>query len=225
MAKVAQQMVEQAGIDVKELLDKLVRAASAEFTTYYYYTILRVNAIGLEGEGLKEIIEDARLEDRNHFEALIPRIYELGGEIPRDIRDFANMAACPDAYLPDRGQGSESTSPRVGFTSGGVEEEKEAISEVKQGIERGDIRPLLQVLVEAERCAIRVYTDICNMTFGKDHRTYELSLAILNEEIEHEAWFSEFLGEGPSGHFRRSAPGESPYTSRFLIVPTSHNGK
>jgi len=29
-----------------------------------------------------------RLEDRNHFEALIPRIYELGGEIPRDIRDF-----------------------------------------------------------------------------------------------------------------------------------------
>jgi len=225
MAKVAQQMVEQAGIDVKELLDKLVRAASAEFTTYYYYTILRVNAIGLEGEGLKEIIEDARLEDRNHFEALIPRIYELGGEIPRDIRDFANMAACPDAYLPDRGQGSESTSPRVGFTSGGTEEAKEAISEVKQGVQQGDIRPLLQVLVEAERCAIRVYTDICNMTFGKDHRTYELSLAILNEEIEHEAWFSEFLGEGPSGHFRRGAPGESPYTSRFLIVPTSHNGK
>jgi hypothetical protein len=63
------------------------------------------------------------------------------------------------------------------------------------------------------------------LTFGKDHRTYELSLAILNEEIEHEAWFSEFLGEGPSGHFRRGAPGESPYTSRFLVVPQSHNGK
>lgn len=36
MAKVAQQMVEQTGINVNELLDKLVRAASAEFTTYYY---------------------------------------------------------------------------------------------------------------------------------------------------------------------------------------------
>lgn len=225
MAKVAQQMVEQAGVNVNELLDKLVRAASAEFTTYYYYTILRVNAIGLEGEGLKEIIEDARLEDRNHFEALIPRIYELGGEIPRDIRDFANMAACPDAYLPERGQGCDSTSPRVGFTSGGAEEAKSAVSEVQQAVQEGDIRPLLQVLVEAERCAIRVYTDICNMTFGKDHRTYELSLAILNEEIEHEAWFSEFLGEGPSGHFRRGVPGESPYTSRFLVVPNSHNGK
>lgn len=137
MAKVAQQMVEQAGINVNELLDKLVRAASAEFTTYYY-TILRVNAIGLEGEGLKEIIEDARLEDRNHFEALVPRIYELSGELPRDIRDFVNMAACPDAYLPERGQGCDSTSPRVGFTSGG-EEAKEAISEVKKAVQQGDI--------------------------------------------------------------------------------------
>lgn len=222
MARVAQQMVEQAGINVGELVDKLVRAASAEFTTYYYYTILRVNAIGLDGEGLKEIIEDARLEDRNHFEVLVPRIYELGGEIPRDIRDFANMAACPDAYLPERGQGCDSTSPRVGFTSGGTEEAKEAVSEVKQAVQQGDIQPLLKVLVEAERCAIRVYTDICNMTFGKDHRTYELSLAILNEEIEHEAWFSEFLGEGPSGHFRRGSPGESPYTSRFMMM--SNNG-
>jgi ferritin-like protein len=84
---------------------------------------------------------------------------------------------------------------------------------------------MLQVLVEAERCAIRVYTEICNMTFGKDHRTYELALAILNEEIEHEAWFSEFLGEGPSGHIRRGAPGESPYTSRFLVAPSNgHKG-
>jgi len=222
MAKVARQMVEQVGIDVKELLDKLIRAASAEFTTYYYYTILRVNAIGLDGEGLKEIIEDARLEDRNHFEALVPRIYELGGEIPRDIRDFANMAACPDAYLPERVQGNGSGSPRVGFTSAGTEEAKEAVLEVQQSVQHGDIRPLLQVLVEAERCAIRVYTDLCNMTFGKDHRTYELSLAILNEEIEHEAWFSEFLGEGPSGHFRRGRPGESPYASRFLVVPNGH---
>jgi ferritin-like protein len=189
MGTVAIQVVERAGIDVKQLLDKLVRAAGAEFTTYYYYTILRVNAIGLDGEGLKEIIEDARIEDRNHFEVLVPRIYELGGELPRDIRAFADQAACPDAYLPE--------NPR-------------------------DMHAMLNVLVEAERCAIRVYTDICEMTCGKDHRTYDLSLAILNEEIEHEAWFSEFLGEKPSGHFRRGAPGESPYTSRFLNV--SRNG-
>jgi ferritin-like protein len=94
-------MVEKAGVNVDELVDKLVRAAAAEFTTYYYYTLLRLHSIGLDGEGMKEIIEDARLEDRNHFEALVPRIYELGGEIPRDIRQFADVAACADAYLPE----------------------------------------------------------------------------------------------------------------------------
>jgi len=69
--------------------------------------------------------------------------------------------------------------------------------------------------VEAERCAVRGYTAICNMTVGKDHRTYDLALAILNEEIEHESWFSEFLGEGPSGHFLRRGD-TSPFVSKFL---------
>src|SRR6266542_3798812 len=133
MGRVAREMVEKSGINVDELLKKLVAAASAEFTTFYYYTILRVNAIGLEGKPIKD---------------------------------------------------------------------------------------LLTVLVEAERCAIRTYTDLCNFTFGKDHRTYELALAILNEEIEHEAWFSEFLNEGPSGHFQSGAPGASPYVSRYLTAET-----
>ena len=101
MGKVAREMVQKAGINIDVLLKKLVAAAGAEFTTFYYYTILRVAAIGMEGEGMKEIIEDARIEDRNHFEALVPRIYELGGELPRDICDFAKQAGCPDAYLPD----------------------------------------------------------------------------------------------------------------------------
>jgi ferritin-like protein len=197
MGKVARQMVEDAGIDIKVLLEKLVAAAGAEFTTFYYYTILRVHSTGMEGEGLKEIIEDARIEDRNHFEALAPRIYELGGGLPRDIREFADLAGCPDAYLPDS------------LASGAAPKD-------------GSLHDLLTVLVEAERCAIRTYTDICNFTAGKDHRTYDLSLAILNEEVEHEAWFSEFLDEGPSGHFRRGAPGESPYTARFMSAEVNH---
>jgi ferritin-like protein len=56
---------------------------------------------------------------------------------------------------------------------------------------------MLGVLVEVERCAIRTYTEICNMTFGKNHRPYPLALAVLHEEVEHEAWFSEYLNEGP----------------------------
>jgi ferritin-like protein len=207
MGRVAQEMVERAGLDRKVLLEKLVAAAGAEFTTFYYYTILRVNAIGLEGEGMKEIIEDARIEDRNHFEALVPRIYELGGKLPDDIREFADIAGCPDAYLPDS-LGGQAGSRKAKSSQTAMGAYPRLAGE--------KVKDLLTVLVEAERCAIRTYTDICNYTAGKDHRTYELSLAILNEEIEHEAWFSEFLGEGPSGHFRRGAPGHSPYVSRFM---------
>jgi ferritin-like protein len=47
-----------------------------------------VNLIGLEGEGIKEIAEAARIKDRNHFEALVPRIYELGGKLPEDMKEF-----------------------------------------------------------------------------------------------------------------------------------------
>ena len=183
MAKVAREMVEKAGIDIGSLLNLLIRKAAAELTTYYYYTILRVNLIGLEGEGLKEITEDARIEDRNHFEALVPRIYELGGALPASMVDFHNISACAPASLP---------------------------------ADPTNTKDMLQVLVNAERCAVRGYTTICNMTFGKDHRTYDLSLAILHEEIEHEAWFSEFLGEGPSGHSIRKSGENSPYVSKFL---------
>ena len=186
MARVAREMVEKAGVNVAELLDLLVKNAAAELTTFYYYTILRVNLIGLDGEGLKEITEDARIEDRNHFEALVPRIYELGGKLPDDMKVFHDLSACPPASLPK--------NPT-------------------------DINAMLKVLVNAERCAVAGYRKICGITAGKDHRTYDLSLAILHEEVEHEAWFSEFLGEGPSGHFRRSGTGSernSPYVSKFL---------
>ncbi len=182
MAKVARDVVEQAGIDVDQLLDLLIKNASAELTTYYYYTILRVNLIGLEGEGLKEIAETARIEDRNHFEALVPRIYELGGKLPDDMKAFHDLSACPPAHLPE---------------------------------DPTDVQAILKVLVNAERCAVRGYSYICNLTAGKDHRTYDLSLRILNEEIEHESWFSEFLGEGPSGHFMRSGE-TSPFVSKYL---------
>ena len=182
MARVTREMVEKAGINVDQLVKLLVKNAAAELTTYYYYTILRCNLIGLEGEGIKGIAEVARIEDRNHFEALVPRIYELGGKLPEDMKTFHDLSACPPATLPE---------------------------------DPTDVKAILKVLVEAERCAVRGYTHICNLTAGKDHRTYDLSQAILNEEIEHESWFSEFLGEGPSGHFLRQGE-SSPFVGKFL---------
>jgi ferritin-like protein len=182
MAKVTREMVEKAGLNVDEIIELLVKNAGAELTTYYYYTILRANLIGLQGEGIKEIAEAARIEDRNHFEAIVPRIYELGGKLPGDMKEFHDQSACPPASLPKN---------------------------------PADTTAMLKVLVEAERCAVRGYTHICNLTAGKDHRTYDLAQAILNEEIEHESWFSEFLGEGPSGHFLRRGE-TSPFVGKFL---------
>jgi ferritin-like protein len=59
-----------------------------------------------------------------------------------------------------------------------------------EGVKAADI---LQVLLEAERCAIRTWSEICDLTFGKDPRTYDMAARILNEEVEHEAWFIELL--------------------------------
>ena len=198
--RVGVEAIEARGVDVEDLVEKLIDAAGAEFTTYYYYTILRMNLAGKED--YKEICEDARLEDRAHFELITPRIYELGGQLPADIRTFADRAGCPDAYLP-------------GY-SGVTQEGVETVEEIKeQGANAADI---LEVLLEAERCAIRTWSEVCDLTFGKDPRTYDMAARILNEEVEHEAWFIELLSmerdgvSRPSGHFRRGEPGDAPYS-------------
>ena len=100
MGRVAHEVVEKAGVNVDHLIKLLVKNAAAELTTYYYYTILRYNLIGLEGETIKEIMEIARIEDRNHFEALVPRIYELGGKLPENVKIFHGISACRRPSFP-----------------------------------------------------------------------------------------------------------------------------
>ena len=135
-------------------------------------------------EDYKEICEDARLEDRAHWELIVPRIYELGGHLPNDLKVFHDQAGCAAAKLPD--------PPTV--------------------------VNILTLLLESERCAIRSWSAVCDITFGKDPRTYDLASRILNEEVEHEAWFIELLAHErdgksiPSGHFRRGEPGDAPYS-------------
>jgi len=195
---VAVEAIESRGIDVDELVRKLVDNAAAEFTTYYYYTILRMYLAG--HEDYKAVCEDARLEDRAHFELIAPRIYELGGTLPYDIRGFADRAGCPDAFLP----GSEDGTRDAGARDNVVKEATPIA--------------ILEVLLEAERCAIRSWSEICDLTFAKDPRTYDMAARILNEEIEHEAWFIELLSAArgdaarPSGHFSRGTPGAAPYS-------------
>ena len=176
-------MIKEAGIDVEELLHLLITNAASEMSTYYHYMLLRINLIGLDGEGVKEIAEAARIEDRNHYEALTTRIYELGGELPDDLSEFYKMASCPPANLPK---------------------------------DKNNVIELVTILRNAERCAMAGYQKICEYTYGKDFRTFDLSMAILHEETEHESWFSEFLGGKPSGHFRRKGE-SSPFVRKFLL--------
>src|SRR5919198_3534425 len=138
--RVGVEAITARGVEVDTLIEKLIDAAGAEFTTYYYYTILRMYLAG--HEDYKEICEDARLEDRAHFELITPRIYELGGSIPKDIREFADRAGCPDAYLPGTGGGKH--APGEGNGEGPT------------------ARAILEVLLEAERCAIRTWSEICD---------------------------------------------------------------
>src|SRR3954462_11191480 len=135
--RVGVEVIRARGVDVEKLIKMLIANAAAEFaSTYYYYTILRMHLAG--HEDYKEICEDARLEDRAHFELITPRIYELGGQLPADIREFADRAGCPDAYLPGYS----------GVTQEGVDKVRQIQQQQAQDVKAAAI---LEVLLEAER--------------------------------------------------------------------------
>ena len=94
------EVLKKNGLDVDKLIKLLVTNASVEFTAYYYFTNLRMHCTGLDGEGVKGIIEDARLEDLSHFESCIERIFQLGGSLPNDAQAFIKMTGCEFLQLP-----------------------------------------------------------------------------------------------------------------------------
>lgn len=94
------EVLKQNGLDVDELIKQLVINAAVEFTAYYYFTNLRAHCTGLEGEGVKGVVEDARLEDLSHFESSLSRIYELGGTLPIDAQEFIRISGCEFLQLP-----------------------------------------------------------------------------------------------------------------------------
>ncbi|MFW6039266.1 MAG: ferritin-like domain-containing protein [bacterium] len=63
---------------------------------------------------------------------------------------------------------------------------------------------LLEVMLESERCAVRTWNELCDLTLGKDPRTYELAARILSDVIEHEAWCVELLSMERDGVARPS---------------------
>lgn len=82
-----------------------------------------------------------------------------------------------------------------------------------------DVPDPVTTLIEDVRRAVHPYDDLCDLTEGRDQRTYLLGQAIRNEKIEHLVWLEEFLGTGPPGRFRRGFRGRSPFLARLATAP------
>jgi len=103
MAKVAREMVEKAGVNVDALLELLLitrRGAN--------HLLLLYNPTG-ESDRARRRGDQGDRGDGAHrgsqpLRGAGPRIYELGGKLPEDMKVFHDKSACPPASLPaDRG--------------------------------------------------------------------------------------------------------------------------
>ncbi|MGN9846140.1 ferritin-like domain-containing protein [Nonomuraea sp. H19] len=82
-----------------------------------------------------------------------------------------------------------------------------------------DAQDPVTTLVEEVRRAVHPYGGLCDLTEGRDQRTFLLSHAIRNEKTEHVAWLKELLGTGPPGRFHRGFRGRSPFLARLATAP------
>ena len=57
------------------------------------------------------------------------------------------------------------------------------------------VEKILEQNLDAERCAIKRYQELANMTYGKDHTTYNIVTQILDEEVEHEQEIEDWMGD------------------------------
>jgi len=56
-----------------------------------------------------------------------------------------------------------------------------------------NLKEAFEEMVGVKQSTILGYTRLCNLTLGRDRRTYLLALSILNEELELKTWFSQFM--------------------------------
>lgn len=58
---------------------------------------------------------------------------------------------------------------------------------------------LLKQNLDSERCAIARYQQICEFCFGKDYETFDISLKIMHDELEHEQDWEDFITDLKGG--------------------------
>jgi ferritin-like protein len=154
------------GVDVPGLIEKLLAAAADEFTASYLYLGLRLQLAGNETQ--KSACEAARRSTHANFEAAATRASELGAKLPTDVRAFADGETDLWAVAPAQANG-DGPDPAPSAAA------------------------ILHVLLEIERAGIRTWSEIADLTFGKDLRTHATAARILDDKVAHELWFMELL--------------------------------
>ena len=57
------------------------------------------------------------------------------------------------------------------------------------------IEKILEQNLTGERCAIQRYSNLANLTNGKDHSTHQMAVQILDEELEHEQDIEDWIND------------------------------
>ena len=94
MGKIGQKIVEQAGLDVKEVVLLLNKAFSDEWLAYYQYWAGAQVASGIMAPVLRPELEEHANEELDHAQKLAKRIIELGGTPILSPEEWYKQSTC-----------------------------------------------------------------------------------------------------------------------------------
>jgi len=90
---VATRLLDGVHVDAGRPVYTWVCDGAVEPGMYYRYMTQRANLSGSPGEALEQIAKDARIEGRDHSEALVSRRYRPGRKTPDNVKDFSRISA------------------------------------------------------------------------------------------------------------------------------------
>ncbi len=160
MGKKGREIVE---VDIKDLLKDLNSAYADEWIAFFYYTWAADFIEGPDYPTVASELDRIAKEEFEHMSELADRIYELGGEPERDIKDLQKTANCKKIVFPKNERDLEEVLKAVADAEG--------------------------CAIDVYNKLLKKIT-VC---YDKDVRTFHLLEHILSEEIQHEEAFENLL--------------------------------
>jgi len=94
MGMTGRKIVEEAGLDVEQVIRLLNQAFSDEWLAYYQYWVGAQIACGLMAPALRPELEEHAKEELDHAHKLAKRIIELGGEPVLSPAEWYKQSTC-----------------------------------------------------------------------------------------------------------------------------------